>query len=418
MKIGLSLIRAAQILAVLLLFFVSIELLGGSFKLMGRGVAEQLLSTTANPFVGLFIGILATSLVQSSSTVTSMVVALVAAGGLTVSGAIPIVMGANIGTSVTNTIVSLGHITRKDEFKRAIAGATVHDFFNLIVVAILFPIELTTRLITRIALGLANGVQGVGGANFLSPVSAVTKPTAGAIAGLLNDNGILVLIAGVVMLFLALRYLVILLRRAMLGRSERILHKYVFGSPPVALLVGVLLTILVQSSSITTSVTVPLVAAGIVSVAQIFPFVLGANIGTTITAMLAALVLAADGSETGLLALEVAFAHLAFNVIGVGIFLPFRFIRNIPVRLAEWLGRLAVKNRAYAFAYVGTVFFVLPLAVIASTRGLDTSFYGEPDRGQETESVEVGPAVEPDGEMDSDASGGTTGGIPDSTAEQ
>lgn len=410
MKIGLSLLRAAQILAVLLLFFVSIELLGGSFKLMGRDVAEQLLSTTANPFVGLFIGILATSLVQSSSTVTSMVVALVAAGGLTVSGAIPIVMGANIGTSVTNTIVSLGHITRKDEFKRAIAGATVHDFFNLIVVAILFPIELTTRFITKIALGMASGVQGVGGASFLSPVKAVTKPAAEAIEGLLNESGVLVLIAGVVLLFVALRYLVILLRRAMLGRSEAILHRYVFGSPPVALLVGILVTVLVQSSSITTSVTVPLVAAGIVTVSQIFPFVLGANIGTTITAMLAALVLAADGSEAGLLALEVAFAHLAFNVIGVGIFLPFKFLRNIPVRLAEWLGRLAVKNRTYAFAYVGTVFFVLPLAVIASTSGLDTSFYGEPDRGQEVESVEdVAP---PSQSVDQDADATGTGASP------
>ena len=391
MKWASSVVRAVLVLGVFLLFFVSLELMGGSFKLMGRGFAEQLLSTTANPFVGLFIGILATSLVQSSSTVTSMVVALVAAGGLTVSGAIPIVMGANIGTSVTNTIVSLGHITRKDEFRRAIAGATVHDFFNLLVVAILFPLELGTRIITRISLWLADGLSGVGGAELLSPVKLVTKPISKAVEVALNGNGILVLVAGVVLLFVALRYLVIILKKIMLGRSERILHKYVFGAPPVALLVGVLLTVMVQSSSITTSVTIPLVAAGIVSVAQIFPFVLGANIGTTITALLAALVLSADGSPTGLLALEVAFAHMTFNVLGVVLFLPFRPLRNIPIALSEWLGTLAVKNRAYAFAYVGIVFFVIPLVVILATRGISTDFYGEPDRG-DAEAVE---SVEP-----------------------
>ena len=81
---------------------------------------------TSNPLVGLFTGILATTLAQSSSTITSIAVGLVASRALTIEGAIPVVMGANIGTSVTNTLVSMGHITRKEEFRRALAGATVH----------------------------------------------------------------------------------------------------------------------------------------------------------------------------------------------------------------------------------------------------------------------------------------------------
>ena len=115
-----TLFQVLALLGVLVLFFVSLELMGDSFKLMGRGFAETLLRTTSNPFVGLFIGILATSLVQSSSTTTALTVGMVAGGGLTVAGANPIMMGANIGTSVTNTIVSLGHITRKDEFRRKV----------------------------------------------------------------------------------------------------------------------------------------------------------------------------------------------------------------------------------------------------------------------------------------------------------
>ena len=371
------LLQVLALLLVLVLFFVAIELIGDSFKLMGKGFAEGLVRTTANPFVGLFIGILATSLVQSSSTVTSMVVLTVAGGGLTVAGAIPIVMGANIGTSVTNTIVSLGHITRKDEFQRAMAGATVHDFFNLMAVAILFPLELGTRWLSTLAYEFEEVVIGLGGVDFLSPVKVITDPIAALVVGLAGENGVVVLVLGLLSLFVALRYLVKLLRALLLGRSEQLIHKYVFGNPALALLFGVLITVMVQSSSITTSVMVPLVGAGIVTVAQIFPFVLGANIGTTITAILAALVAAADGGPGGVAALQVAFAHLCFNLLGVLIIYPFKPLRNVPIWLAEKLGELSVRNRGYAFAYVGTVFFVLPLVVIFATRGMDTSFYRE-----------------------------------------
>lgn len=382
-------LQALSLLLVLLLFFVSLELMGASFQLMGEGVARTLLETTANPFVGLFIGILATSLVQSSSTVTSMVVGIVAGGGLTVAGAIPIVMGANIGTSVTNTIVSLGHITRKDEFRRAMAGATVHDFFNLLAVAVLFPLELFTGVISKSAFTLAHGVGGLGGADLLSPVTLLTKPLANAVIGLSGSNGIVVLLLGVLGLFVALRYLVLLLRALLLGRSERLLHKYVFGTPMKALLFGVLITVMVQSSSITTSVMVPLVGAGIVTVAQIFPFVLGANVGTTITALLAALVLASGGGASGEAALQVAFAHLCFNTFGILIIWPIPVLRTIPIRLAEGLGALAVKNRGYAFGYIALVFFILPVLIILATRNLDTSFYNPtPPGAAEVEALE------------------------------
>lgn len=362
------------LIAILLLFFISIELMGDSFKLMGKGVAKTLLETTSNPFVGLFIGILATSLVQSSSTVTSMVVSIVAGGGLTIAGAIPIVMGANIGTSVTNTIVSLGSVTRKDEFRRAMAGATVHDFFNLLSVAILFPLELLFQVVSRSSAVLTDVLTGIGGADLLSPVKAVTGPAVDLLIDLANENGIAVLIIGLLLLFVSLRYLVVLLKSLVLGRSEKLLHKYIFGPIPVALLFGMLLTVLVQSSSITTSLTVPLVAAGIVTVSQIYPFVLGANIGTTITAILAGLTLATAGDVAGIAALKVAFAHLFFNIYGIMLFLPIKQLRNIPIRLAERLGALAVRNRGYAFGYILTVFFILPLLAILTTRNLDLDY--------------------------------------------
>lgn len=113
------------------LFFLGISLLGSSLKMLGGSVVTELLSLTSNPFVGLFIGILATSIVQSSSWVTSVTVALVAGGGLDVTQAVPIIMGSNMGTSVTNALVAAGHITRPAEFRRAFAAAVVDDFFEI-----------------------------------------------------------------------------------------------------------------------------------------------------------------------------------------------------------------------------------------------------------------------------------------------
>ena len=358
------------LLAVLFCFFVSLELMGTSMKLLGEGFAEQLVRTTSNPFIGLFIGILATSLVQSSSTVTSLAVSAVAGGGLTVAGAIPIVLGANVGTSVTNTIVSLGHIGRKDEFGRALGAATVHDFFNLLAVAIFFPLELIFGFLSKSSAALASGVTGVGGAELFDFVDVMTAPVVSGLVTLMLDSGVLVLILGILLLFFSLRHLVVLLRKLFLGRSERLINKYLFGPAPIALVFGTLVTIMVQSSSITTSITVPLVGAGIVTVSQIFPFVLGANIGTTVTALLASLVLASGGNVLGAAALQVALAHLVFNCCGVITFLPFRMMRRIPVRMSEVLGSLVVKNRAWAFGYVACIFFLVPLIIILLTRSL------------------------------------------------
>lgn len=353
--------RIIALMGILLLFFVSLELMSSAFKLMGKGFAETLLTSTATPFIALLTGILATSLVQSSSTVTALTVTLVASGTLSVTGAIPIIMGANVGTTITNTIVSMGHITRKNEFTRAMAGATVHDFFNLFAVAILFPLEIMFGVISNIAGFMASGLTGIGGASLFSPLKAVVKPIAGFVITMLQSNGILVLLIGLAFLFIALRYLVVLLKKMMMGRSERILHKYIFGSPLAAMACGVVLTVLVQSSSVTTSVVVPLVGAGLLTVRQIFPYTLGANVGTTVTALLAALSLAAGDPATGTAGLTIAFAHFTFNVLGILIIFGIKPLREIPIWMAEQMGVLAGKKRIYALVYIGILFFIIPL---------------------------------------------------------
>jgi len=370
-----SVVRLLLLLALLYGFFVSLDLMGLAFKLFGGGFAEALVERTANPFVGLFIGILATTLVQSSSTTTSMVVGLVAAGALTIDGAIPIVMGANIGTSVTNTLVSLAHVTRREEFQRAFAGATVHDFFNWMAVLVLFPLEMATGYLARTATVLESLLEGAGGIRMFDPLKAVVRPVAELISSATGDSGALTLIAGGVLLMGSLKLLVDLLKVVMSERAEQVLHKTLFRSATAAVFAGAAMTVMVQSSSITTSVMIPLVGAGVVTLEQLFPYTIGANVGTTITAMLAAL---STGNPA---AVTVAFAHLLFNVTaGLLIYVP-PPMRAIPLALARWLGRIGSRNRWLAGAYIVVVFFGLPilLLLVSGTFSSDDGAPAEPD---------------------------------------
>ena len=348
-------LRLGLLLLLLYMFFVSISLMGASFKFFGKGFAETLLATTANPFVGLFIGVLATSLVQSSSTTTSMTVGLVAGGALDVTRAIPIIMGANIGTSVTNTLVSAGHISRPTEFRRAFAAATVHDFFNLIAVAILFPLQLGTNFLGKVSTSLAHIFQDTGGLKAANPLRAITKPVVHLVQDLTHESGTIILIVAILLLFLSLRYIVVNLRALVIGRVEAFFNTKLFKNAFRALLLGLVLTVLVQSSSITTSLVVPLAGAGILTLRQIFPLTLGANIGTTITAMLASLV------TSDIAAVTVAFAHLLFNIFGIIIIWPFR---RLPIYMAETLAKFALKSKLIPIAYILMAFFLVPLLLI------------------------------------------------------
>jgi sodium-dependent phosphate cotransporter len=361
-------LRVVLLIALLYLFLSAITLMGGSFKLLGKGVAEQLIQTTANPFIGLLIGLLVTSIVQSSSVTTSMVVALVSGGALTIANAVPIVMGANMGTTVTNTFVSIGHITRNDEFERAYAGATVHDFFNVLSVAILLPLEMIFHWMEKVAALLSGVFYGLEAATFKSPVKLAVKPFAKMIQGLLADAGlsskavgIIGIIIAVIFIFIALTYMVKLMRVVFAERVEGAVHKIFGANAYLTLAIGIGITALVQSSSITTSILVPLLGAGVITLEHAYPITLGANIGTTVTAILAALA----GNQAGL---TIAFVHLIFNLAGTFIFFVVTPLRRIPIFLARKLAAFTVENKKYAFVYIAIVFFILPLTGVFLTK--------------------------------------------------
>jgi sodium-dependent phosphate cotransporter len=358
----LLILKLIGILACLYLFIVGIGGMGYAFKLFGKGFAEQILETTSSPIVGLFIGILATALVQSSSTTTSIIVGMVAAGAISIEGAIPMVMGANIGTTITNLLVSLGHITRGQEFRRAFAAATVHDVFNWMAVLVMFPMELATGFLAKLSAMLAASFEDVGGLKLGNPLKAATKPTIEMISSLFGDHPIPVLVISVLITFAMLTLIVKILRSLVLARIENFFDAHLFKNAGRAMVFGLLLTVAVQSSSITTSLVIPLAGAGVLRLIQILPYTLGANIGTTITAMLAAL-------STGRIeAITVAIAHLLFNLIGIGLIWPIPKIRQLPVRAAEMLADLSLRSRWIPILFILAIFFILPLLLILLLR--------------------------------------------------
>ena len=350
--------RAATLFFLLYGFLVSIGMLGKAFKMFSGGAVGNLIESASNPLLGLFVGVLATTLVQSSSTTTSLVVAMVGGGSMPIETAIPIVMGANIGTSVTNTLVSIGHIGHNREFKRAFAASTIHDFFNILAVVLLFPLQLTTNFLGVWSSRLADLFADVGGLAFSSPLKMITGPAVTTAAKILEGHPWVMLIVALVIMFGSLRYLVVLLKAVVIGRVEAFFDSTLFANAGRAMLFGLLITVMVQSSSITTSLAVPLAGAGILTLVQVFPYTLGANIGTTITAMLAALAVGEISAVT------VAFAHLLFNICGIALIWPIRRIRRIPLNMANRFAAVAAGHRWLAVAYILVCFYAIPFAAI------------------------------------------------------
>lgn len=355
---SVAILRALRLAFFIYLFLVSIKLLGTGFEMFGAGFAERLISTTSNPLVGLVIGILATSLVQSSSTTTCTVVGFVASGVLTLENAVPIIMGANIGTTVTSAIVSLGHVGRREEFRRAIAAATVHDFFNVLVVAVLLPIELATGFLRRSAQSLSTLLVGREAVTFASPVKKAVAPvvdqvvaSASNLAG--EHAAFVVALVGIALLIASLYFIVTCAKRLALERAAILIDRLMGRSGVSGMAVGCGVTAVIQSSSVTTSLLVPLAGAGIARLEQIFPITLGANVGTTVTALLASLA----GDARGL---TIAIVHLLFNVVGILLIYPFGPVRRIPMIMARKVGDAAAKSKAYAVFFIIGVFYAIP----------------------------------------------------------
>ena len=362
--------RVAAVLILLFGFLVGVKALGAGFKLLGGDAVEAIFSATANPFMGLIVGILATTVVQSSSVTTAMIVGLVAApeAALPLSNAVPMVMGANIGTTVTATLVALAHMGRREEFERAFPVAVCHDVFNYLTVLILLPLEMATGYLRRAAETLSGFLQGAGGFDYESPfaevLSAAVAPVEFIVArvfGMTQFQGVAIILVSAAIIFTALFLLVKVMRSLVRTRVEGLVTNALGSSAVLAILVGVAVTVMVQSSSITTSLLVPLGAAGLLRLEQALPITIGANIGTTVTALLAAL--AGSGVNAGF-GLQIALVHFMFNLTGLVVIYPLKVTRNIPLRGARYLTTLALRSRRLTLLWVAILFYGVPALLL------------------------------------------------------
>ncbi|XP_074530351.1 sodium-dependent phosphate transport protein 2A-like [Halichoeres trimaculatus] len=438
-KIKLLLINTSKIpiLFILLFLFVcSLDTLSSAFQLAGGKVAGDIFqenSVLSNPMAGLVVGILVTVLVQSSSTSTSIIVSLVASGLLEVRSAVPIIMGSNIGTSVTNTIVAMMQAAERSEFQRAFAGATIHDCFNWLSVLALLPLEVASGLMTRLSHLLVTSFSLQPGEEAPELLKVITEPVTkliiqldkcvitgiamgnedmrnrslvkewcqtdrvmsagnlstencGPTHGLAQSSlkcrhlfvstglsdlsvGLILLAGSMVVLCFCLLLLVKLLNSLLQGHVAKVIHKVINTDLPfpfewlagyMAMFVGAGVTFVVQSSSVFTSAMTPLVGIGVISLERAYPLTLGSNIGTTATALLAAL--ASPGNKIAA-AIQIALCHLLFNLFGILLWYPIPFMR-LPIRMARVLGERTAKYRWFAVLYLLLCFLLLPSLVL------------------------------------------------------
>ncbi|MBL7874467.1 MAG: Na/Pi cotransporter family protein [Cyclobacteriaceae bacterium] len=351
--------NTAFILAALLIFLFTLDLMIASLQHLGKDAADIILLATSNPFTGLFIGLLVTALMQSSSATTAMTVALVASGSITLPGAVPIIMGANVGTTITSTIVSLGFITKKKEFRRAVTIGTYHDFFNILTVILLFPLEYYGGFLSGFSQYLATLL-------FNEPLSRIQNnfsllgpgfsPIIDFIVSFIN-NGFILSLLSIGLLFGSILFFRKVLSQTLGFGSQSRFQQFFFKNGLKSFAWGLLTTAAIRSSTVTTSLVVPLVAKKVVRLKSAQPFILGANIGTTITAFIAALF----NSNA---AISIAIAHFLFNAIGVLIFSLIPLVNELPIKMADKLGRLTLKYRLVGFLYLLLTFFFIPFSLI------------------------------------------------------
>jgi sodium-dependent phosphate cotransporter len=369
--------RLVTVVFLLFGFLVGVKGLGSGFKLLGGDFLELIFATTENPFIGLVVGILATTLVQSSSVTTSMIVGLVAApeSPLPLANAVPMIMGANIGTTVTATVVSLAHLGRREEFERAFPVAVCHDAFNYVTVLLLLPLELATGFLQRMAVSLGSMLEGSSGLNYDSPFATALSATLGPVEQLAawlfpapQAQGVALIAITGGLIFSSLFLLVKVMRSLVRTRVELLVTSVLGSSAVLSMLVGVAVTVMVQSSSITTSLLVPLGAAGLLRLEQALPITIGANIGTTVTALLAALAVSGPNAIYGL---EIALVHLMFNVTGTLMIYPLEITRNVPLRMARYLTTMALRSRKLTLFWVAALFYGVPALLLFVNRLLD-----------------------------------------------
>ena len=164
-----------------------------------------------------------------------------------------------------------------------------------------------------------------------------------------------------ILLFTSIKLLTWLLKGRYQDTFKTWMQRSIGKGPLHSMGTGGLVTILLQSSSVTTSLIIPLAGKGLLSLREVYPYTLGTNIGTTFTGLLAAAAVVGTQSQ---FALQIALVHLCFNLFAVLLIYPIPVLRDIPLKASTLLAQWSQKSKWFVGYYIGTLFFIAPAIVI------------------------------------------------------
>jgi sodium-dependent phosphate cotransporter len=357
-------LRYALYVSVTLLFFIlGIEIIVSSLQNAGEESINAILRATSNSFTAFFIGVVVTAMMQSSSTTTAITVALVASGTIQIHSGVCIVMGANLGTTITSMIVSFGFISEKKEFKRAVSASGYHFFFNLFTILILFPLELYNQFLSRLSLTItkyffsnsapAALAEGVKAGSLFDPINHLLQAVSPVFAVLF----------GLILIFSSILFFRRIISSLLKAQSPEAFSRFFFKNRVKSFIWGIITTAAIRSSTITTSVVIPIVSKRITSLKHASPFILGANLGTTITAFFAASL-----NQSNSNVMSIAMAHFLFNLIGVILFFPFPEIEKVVLFSAKSFAKISAAHKFVLLGFILATFFFFPFLMIYITQ--------------------------------------------------
>lgn len=325
----------------LALFLYGMHNMGEGLGKVSGGRLERILEKlTSNPFKAVALGAAVTAVIQSSSATTVMVVGFVNSGIMKLSQAIGIIMGANIGTTITSWILSLSGIESSNFFMKLLKPSSFAPVLALIGVAlIMFSKKEKKKDVGMILVGF--GILMVG----MDTMSAAVKPLAD--------------VPAFTNLFV------------------------MFTNPILGMIVGAVLTAIIQSSSASVGILQALCVTGSVSYGAALPIIMGQNIGTCITAMLSSV-----GANKN--AKRAALVHLYFNLIGTTVFMLGFYAINTFVQFSF----LSDAANAAGIATIHTIFNVVAtIFLLPFTKGLEKLAYltirEEEEEKQEADDFQV-----------------------------
>ncbi|MCF4007246.1 Na/Pi symporter [Corynebacterium uropygiale] len=338
-------LRIGGLILAILAVLLGLNLIVSGVEDLGTQHFASLLEKAHNPIVGLAVGILITAVVQSSSASTALTVTAVGAGVIPLPAAVPVIMGANIGTTFTASLVAFSYADDREQFRRAVHTAGMHMWFNLLLVAMLLPLELLAQPLQRLTRLIVDSDDlsdhTAHGLHLLDPVSSV--------------------ILGALLILIAVRLISTLLRTLMATTTRTILRRHSRRQFSLSVLAGMLVTIAVQASTVTVCSLLPFTASRTMRQREALGVITGANVGTTLLALIIAII---APSSLGGVAFQAALIHLAFNLVGAVLLLLIRPLRSVLLRLGTLNSHVA--DAGYVVSFIGLIagYIILP-AIIA-----------------------------------------------------